>query len=276
MAAQGGKIMWRRIFGIGLLAMTVICTGCGNTTSEFQNDLQSDADDPGGKQDGMDKPVGTYELFLQKGDPQPGDFELMVLKTDGSFYRKVIDTYVKDPDCNIGRCLGTATYREEEGNYKFTRSGTSRFIRFYSREGNAMDRYAYKFDTEWSAQLNIRLVGTTRWYETLKTDSLIWCKSAADCSLQGLVEPSCENGWTCDNFNQCNTDCSNVKADHCVNSDGKVTTITCCAEVPDFPNVCDDEINCDCDPDDPGKTRVVTFCDCGAFSCFDGASCNIL
>ncbi|HZS42380.1 MAG TPA: hypothetical protein VFF06_36370 [Polyangia bacterium] len=75
-------------------------------------------------------PSGVYE----NAKPQIGDFYLLELNADKTFLHKT-----QGVDCipNFGTC-GQMT-----GSYKFSHSGSTKYIRFYDDAGNYVDRYAY-------------------------------------------------------------------------------------------------------------------------------------
>jgi hypothetical protein len=55
----------------------------------------------------------------------------------------------------------------------------------------------------------------------------------------------------------------------CINSGGRVVTLSCCKNAGDFPNTCSPEI-CGCMSQDSQKIKV---CECELERCFNGEEC---
>ncbi|HZX45599.1 MAG TPA: hypothetical protein VFF28_08010 [Candidatus Nanoarchaeia archaeon] len=65
------------------------------------------------------------------------------------------------------------------------------------------------------------------------------------------------------------------KEQNCIESGGKVATMTCyCQGVEDFPDVCGSGI-CTCNPKATKYSKDLKICDCGD-GCWDGDKCTTL
>lgn len=155
--------------------------------------------DDGKQDDATTKPLGTYaDPFLALDDfPAGTTFPLMsmlVLRSDGSFLRT-----------QVLACQGTnACDRSEEvGTFKYTKSGTKRFLRFADADGNLIDRWEYQLAT--NGNLKVRPAGTSKWQSVPKSE-VAFCTAAVECTQQGIPQPRCPDAWSCES-NACTPKC---------------------------------------------------------------------
>jgi hypothetical protein len=167
-----------------------------------------DEEDLRGKEDGVERPVGTFRLE----DAQAGQFTLLVLKTDKTFHSETM-VY-----CFMAPCFPVAL----DGTYRYTRSGRRLYIRFQDAAGRDAGRYAYEFDGE---TLSLRRTYTDTWFEMTAAPEA-WCGVPDDCAVQNRITPRCLGLWTCE-ANVCAYDCT-PPAMACEAAGG-----SCVAVVPD-------------------------------------------
>lgn len=124
-----------------LLALALVAPACtaavGSDTME-----EAESDDLGGKEDGVARPEGSY-LFA--GQSVPGTIRTLELNAETKEFHMVWSTFA-----NM-RSLHDA---EESGTYRFTKSGRNRFIRFYTEQGDLLNRYQYRLSGE-TLQLHV-------------------------------------------------------------------------------------------------------------------------
>jgi hypothetical protein len=182
----------------------------------MQSDAADDAAeviDDGKQDDGTSKPLGTYaDPFLALDDfPAGTTFPLMsmlVLRSDGTFLRTQV----------LG-CEGTnaCDRSEEEGTFKYTKSGTRRFLRFSDAEGNLIDRWQYVVAT--NGALELRPAGTSKWQPVPRSE-VAFCTAEVECTQQGLPQQGCPDAWSCEN-NACTPKCDSAPpANACVAAGG--------------------------------------------------------
>ncbi|HEY3356566.1 MAG TPA: hypothetical protein VGQ83_25165 [Polyangia bacterium] len=163
--------------------------GCDGTAGNPE-DNALDVIDNAEKADGVIRPVGTY----RNEAPTAGGFTAVVLKTDKTFRREVQVMCITTP------CNPIAT----EGRYGWSKSGSTRYIRFLDENGDLIDRYAYTLSGD---VLTLRVPNTTQKQKlTLSADA--YCAVPADCELQDLAQPRCIGEWTCGAENTCAYECT--------------------------------------------------------------------
>jgi hypothetical protein len=172
------------------IALALAAFGC-NGSPETADDGNADTIDTATKADGVVRPVGTY----LKDAASAGQFTKVVLKTDRTFHRETM-VY-----CIMAPCPPVAS----EGTYNFSKSGSTRYLRFLDENGDLIDRYAYTLSGD---VLKLRVPGESARvaYEHADNDSA-WCGVADDCGLQDLAQPRCPGQWTCNEENTCAYDC---------------------------------------------------------------------
>jgi hypothetical protein len=169
--------------------MVVAAAACTAPTVEGTDDTLPDEEDLRGKEDGVERPVGTFRL----AEAQAGEFTLLVLKTDKTFHSETM-VY-----CFAAPCYPVAL----DGTYKYTRSGNKLYIRFEDAARRDAGRYAYTFD---GSTLSLRKTYTDVWFD-LEQDGEAWCGVPDDCTEQNLITPRCLGLWTCE-ANVCAYDCT--------------------------------------------------------------------
>jgi hypothetical protein len=184
-------------FRLSICTALFLFNACAQTE---QLDVDEFFDD--GKQDGERKPLGTLVAVGElPGDPVFPYVTMLVLRSDQSFMR--LDATSCTGDDEEDRECEHAAVR---GTYRFTRSGSKRFIRFTDSAGTLLDRLEYRFnDTnfEFYGELEVRR-GQGMW-QTLDRDGYPYCEASSECSLQG-EQPGCEAAWSCE-FNTCRYSC---------------------------------------------------------------------
>ena len=176
-----------------LMALALAAFGCSGTP-DTADDANADTIDNAAKADGVVRPVGTY----LKDGATAGQFTKIVLKTDRTFHRELM-VY-----CIVAPCPTPAT----DGTYNFSKSGTTRYIRFLDDNGDLIDRYAYTLSGD---VLKLRVPNeTTKVAYTHADNDNAWCDVADDCGLQELAQPRCPGQWTCGAENTCAYDCQNT------------------------------------------------------------------
>lgn len=258
---------YNKIFG-SLLITSVLFIGCGglgNQDPALEDDVEDTSD---GKADGIPKPLGTYRDLRGLLNPlNYFDFNLLVLKSDKTFIMR-------------SECPPTAICAEDygltEGTFKFTKSGKSRFIRFYDSYNDLVGRYEYKWNSAGELLLaNAALKPAQRWKNPgvfTKDGATPYCLATDDCLVQGLTLEdaaySCQNN-ICVGIDPINGPCSMLDETQCgQRSDCEFTPGNCYAycRVGD-PNCCA-----------PGtcseKSAEGKFCGgIAGFPCPDGYQC---
>ncbi|MCU0620044.1 MAG: hypothetical protein MUC69_00920 [Gemmatimonadales bacterium] len=172
--------------GLGLGA----CEGAG-----YPDDATADSADMEGKADGVERPVGTFAA----GMAPVGQFRLVVLTTDKRFHRE------RAASCTGGPCSPDV----EEGTYTWSKSGSTRYVRFVDPDGVLMDRYAYTL-SDGGRTLKLRVPGTNDRQTLAREDSAAWCGQPEDCDLQELAQPRCPGQWSCDEGSTCAYRCTSL------------------------------------------------------------------
>jgi hypothetical protein len=181
-----------RTTALALVAAWLCAFGCDGQSAVY-DDTGMDVADEATKADGVTKPIGTYRAESEIG----GQPFVVLLKTDSTYYLQGFDRWLEEAPGDPW---------EIRGQYKFTKDGTRRYIRFLSSDGEEIvDRYAYELH---DGELSLRRVGESVWtlLQQATTDTA-WCDVPDDCKVQNLPQPRCLGAWTCES-NACLFDCS--------------------------------------------------------------------
>jgi hypothetical protein len=172
---------------IALLA-TLVWFGCA---ADGDEDSFDELPDDETKADTIKYPIGTYSTADEIG----GAVALLVLKSDKTYYVEGYDRWIES--------IAGDKY-SFSGVYRFTRSGTRRYIRLEDDNRELHDRFAWEWSSDGS--LELRRVGEGIW-NSLEPSGTAWCAAATDCRLQELVHVACVGAWKCSS-NACNYSCS--------------------------------------------------------------------
>jgi hypothetical protein len=174
------------------LAAGLLCVlGCDGQAAPYDDTGMDTADETSKADDGT-KPLGTYRGEAEIG----GQPYVLLLKSDTTYYLQGFDRWIEEAPGDPW---------ELRGQYKFTKDGPRRYIRFLSSDGEeVLARYAYELS---EGALSLRPVGESFWTVLLQapTDQA-WCDVAGDCQVQSLPQPRCLGAWTCES-NACRFDC---------------------------------------------------------------------
>jgi hypothetical protein len=162
-----------------LLGLCICAAGCGD---EAVLDPDDDVADTGAKADGITYPLGTYRFGDSSGDEGRLGFVLLVLMSDGTYYRQA-------PTVD---CVADCPPAELEGKYRFSSSGSYRYLRFFDRDGALVDRYNWKLQ---GSALWVRKVNTKETYGL--EPAAPYCTWFSFCDAQGLAAPG-PGGWGCE------------------------------------------------------------------------------
>lgn len=123
------------------------------------DDGLADVEETDGKADAWygDQPYGTY--IVRDGDFGAGDLTMLTLNKDRTYRREILRA------CGDDTCDDPTV---EEGKFKFTTGGKTRYIRFLTKNGSLRDRYAWELH---GRQLLVRKVGNTAWIDLWTTDA---------------------------------------------------------------------------------------------------------
>jgi len=152
---------------IAVIVAVTTAAGCAET-----GDPQ-EIDDTDAKADGVSRPVGTFTLPMERTDDDAGGISLSLM-TDLSFRRE------ENLDPFVGPTI-------ERGTYRYTKSGTKRFITLTFEDGRK-DRQEYKLISTTST-LRLRDPGTTKWFDYEEDSEM--CDTDEDCELQGVEGADC-------------------------------------------------------------------------------------
>lgn len=119
---------------------------------------------------------------------------MLVVRSNGTFVRTQV----------LG-CEGTSACdrSEEEGTFKYTKSGTKRFLRFVDADGSLIDRWEYVVAANGS--LKVRPAGASKWQAVPKSE-VAFCTAEIECTQQGIPQPRCPHAWSFEN-NACTPTC---------------------------------------------------------------------
>lgn len=184
-----------------LLALSLAASACtANVGDQSTDDNRVDVDDPAGKEDGVVRPVGTFDV---EGDPSYSLVQV-TLFTDKTFHaieRRNLRCPV-GANCNVG---GVRVVDSEiEGSYRYTRSGSSRYIRLSSdgwRGGLTSHRYRYTYDAR-DQELTLKFIfadGGSEPTQVFSRAANAYCTSHEQCQLQELGALECRfpTEWDC-------------------------------------------------------------------------------
>jgi hypothetical protein len=149
--------------------------GCDSTTSN-PDDSAADVTDNSDKADGVVRPEGTYTHAAAAA----GDFTVVILNADKSFHREMLVMCITTP------CNPVAT----DGTYGWSKSGSTRYVRFLDANGALIDRYAYTLSGD---VLTLRTPDTNH-TQKLKLTTVTTPCAAAGGSCVGLYPGACANG----------------------------------------------------------------------------------
>ncbi|MBI3073229.1 MAG: hypothetical protein HYY84_14035 [Deltaproteobacteria bacterium] len=237
---------------MGLAASALSVVACG-ATGESDDDVIDSLDPNTEKDDGIARPVGTFNAelaFARLG------FEKVALMTDKSFHRE------HRVMCDRPPCPPFAT----NGKYKFTKSRGTNYIRFNDASGAPLDRFAYRMSGR--DALELRAVGSRSWHKFKKAD-VAWCDEARDCKLQKLVSLlTCVGDWAC-NSNACSFDCGTTPAPGPVCSDVSGPCLMNALACRNGYKVVDGDVTCDCCDDAPPDPNPCVKTGCSGQICAD-------
>jgi hypothetical protein len=130
-----------------ILATMLVVGGCegGNPVDD-----EPDQIDDATKADSS-APLGDFT-----GSVRVGQITDLVLSSDKSY-----DYFIQMVDCIPGPC------RAQKGDYKFSHSSTTKYIRFLDDSGNLVERYAYTLS---GTTLKLRRDHDTVWFTLKKND----------------------------------------------------------------------------------------------------------
>jgi hypothetical protein len=160
------------------LVFALVAFGCDGVASN-PDDLADDQLDDGKADAEVVRPIGTFRAV----PPAAGGLAVLVLKADRTFHYEQIVYCVRAP------CPPLAT----EGSYSYSKSGSTRYLRFKDAQGNLVNRYAY---TVAARTLKLRLVNAHDW-QLLEPSAAAGCATAADSEGPGLIQPMCGGGFSC-------------------------------------------------------------------------------
>jgi hypothetical protein len=161
----------------GTLSLLVV--GCGESDPALDS---GEVDEAGGKADGLTLPAGTY----QASTPKLGEIRELTLNDDHTFSRAI----------QVVDCVPQIGCGPQTGTYKFTRSGSTHYVRFYDDGGDVVDRYEWKLSgSELQVRFNFQGQKTTRWTHLAAQASSdgqfcggfagIQCPTGQTCQLDG-------------------------------------------------------------------------------------------
>ena len=163
-----------------LAALAAITFGC---SSAVPLDPDDDVTDDVAKADGITHPLGTYRFQDETGDEGRLGFVVLVLMQDKTFHWVAPKV----------ECVSNCPAPEVDGTYRFTSSGSYRYLRFFDQAGAQIAKYNYRLE---GTQLWVRKVNTQDSYGLDHSDQA-WCSWWSHCSEQGLTQPG-SGMWTCE------------------------------------------------------------------------------
>jgi hypothetical protein len=194
-----------RLFALSALCCLCACGGASTDMNDEEEILT-------GKEDtSASRPYGTFRMEAANA----GEFILLVLKTDKTFYYEKMINCVKAP------CSALSL----EGNFKFSKSKKGSYIRLLDEDDELLARYSYTYEDNTLELTDTEGDGDSF---TMTRESVQgWCGVTADCELQNLTHPSCMGVWTCKE-NACDYSCGMPYTSPCKQAGG-----SCVALVPD-------------------------------------------
>ena len=154
-----------------LFSTLIAIVGCATTTTGGEQ-----ADDTAtGKADAASRPVGTYT----NPAPHAGELASLTLAADHTFTRaRLVECAQGVIDC---------APIIEAGTYRFTRSSSEHFLRFYGDDGGALDRLQWDLA---DGNLELHGDGAEGWYELTA--------ASAQKTCGGFFGAGCDDGAYCD------------------------------------------------------------------------------
>ncbi len=195
---------------LSVIATVGFFAACGGGL-EATDDHLLDQDDPVGMEDGVVRPIGS---FSRSGE-SAGDLIRLTIMTDHTYHAETLVYCVKAPCYPV----------RDDGTYRFTKGGSTRYIRLYGPAGEKLHRYAYRFQGD---SLYLRDTDQDGEWFLMTRESAGWCREAAQCRVQNLSQPRCPGEWTCTADNTCAYQCETQTA--CASAGGSC--------VPVVPGAC--------------------------------------
>ena len=214
----------RKFSILATLVLAFFAIACGG--DEYADDQVLDHNDPAGLEDGITRPTGTWE-----GEGlQAGQFTSLALLSDKSFHAEVRVICVKAP------CNPVA----QDGTYRYTKSGATRYIKLYDSDGEVLSRYAYTLEDNTlflrdATQDSKGRCVTHEWF-TMNKSFDGYCHVPEDCASQGLFTMTCVGEYEC-NDNLCGFHCTTSNI--CEESGGQCVALV--------PGACEDGMVGDAD-----------------------------
>lgn len=182
-------------------SLALACVGCtASIDPDAADDAAADVDDPAGKEDGVVRPVGTFQLS-ERGN----GLQEITLFSDRTYHLHFKHYTRCAPNT---RCLGSIPVNSEAtGTYRFTKSGRNRYIRLVSdATGGPITRYRYTYNTN-TEHLVLREVVDGVAGEAIDLDHDAyggWCENDDHCALQELPGIRCIGAhWECSDASTC-------------------------------------------------------------------------
>jgi hypothetical protein len=226
--------------------------GCGAAV-ESDDDVIDALDLNSEKDDGIARPVGTFEI-----DPVGAwyTFEKLVLMSDKTFHREYRVMCVRAP------CPPLAM----NGKYRFSKSGRTNYIRFNDASGAPLDRFAYRMAG--NSVLELRAVGKSKWVRFKKATEA-WCDEARDCKLQKLMSVlTCVGDWTCGD-NTCSFRCGSTPVPGPLCADEGPLSAFCGTRCTNGYKIVDGDVTCTCCGDAPAEPNPCVKTGCSGQLCFE-------
>jgi hypothetical protein len=161
------------------VALAVFAIGCATPAPL---DVDDDVTDDTAKADGITHPLGTYRFQDETGDEGRLGFVVLVLMKDKTFHWAAPKV----------ECVTNCPAPEVDGTYRFTSSGSYRYLRFFDQAGTPIAKYNYELK---GTTLWVRRINTQDKYGLDHSDSA-WCSWWSHCNEQGLAVPG-SGGWQC-------------------------------------------------------------------------------
>ena len=187
--------MTRTLLALALATASIGCTA--SVADEAVDDLGSDVDDPAGKEDGVVRPLGTFDI-VEDGF----GIQQVTLFTDKSYHM------VERLQVRCAKAPCNPITRETDGTYRYTKSGRSRYIRFTEADTTSTERYRYTYSaTNDSLRLtHIDSDGNAAPRIDLELNRGGYCSTDARCTMQDLPAVRCfgaTHDWRCTVDNVC-------------------------------------------------------------------------
>jgi hypothetical protein len=213
--------MMRKMMMVATVAM--LAGGC---SAGMPDDQGVDVAEDDTKADAI-FPSGRYENQY----PNIGDLAVVTLNADHTYelQHQMVD------------CIPVQTCAPTKGTYKFTKYGSSRYIRFLDKDGQLLERYAWKLS---GSKLSMRLDNTTNWETLVKS---AYASRGESCGGNVAMPRQCGPGLECEGN-----------------------------RIPDVPGICVAKLNpCElaggsCVPLYPGSCTGGTVGDARTYSCGGG------